>query len=67
MAYNSAHKFDIICLLKTCLNSETMNDENLNIPGKNLIKADHLSNTKREENCIYRHIMLVASMDISVS
>ena len=42
-AYNSIHKFDIICLSETYLNSETLsNNENLNIPGYNLIRADHL-------------------------
>ena len=42
-AYNSIHKFDIICLSETYLNSETLsNDENLHIPGYNLIRADHL-------------------------
>ena len=47
-AYNNIHKFDIICLSETYLNSETLSsDENLNIPGYNLIIADHLSNTKR--------------------
>ena len=53
-AYYSIHKFDIICLSETYLNSETLsNDENLNIPGYNLIRADHLSNTKRGGVCIY--------------
>ena len=53
-AYNSINKFDIILLSETCLNSETLsNDENLNIPGYNLIRADHLSNTKRGGVCIY--------------
>ena len=47
------HKFDIY-LSETYLNSETLsNDENLNIPGYNLIRADHLSNTKRGGVCIY--------------
>ena len=36
------------------LNSETLsNDENLNIPDYNLIRADDLSNTKRGGVCIY--------------
>ena len=50
IGYNSIHKFDIICL---SVRSETLsNDENLNIPGYNLIRADHLSNTKRGGVCI---------------
>ena len=53
-AYNSIHKFDIICPSETYLNSETLsNNENLNIPGYNLARADHLSNTKRGGVCIY--------------
>ena len=53
-AYNSIHKFDIVCLSETCLNSETLsNTENLNVPGYNLIRADHLSNTKRGGVRIY--------------
>ena len=53
-AYNSIHKFDTICLSETYLNSKTLsNNENLNIPGYNLIRADHLSNIKREGVCIY--------------
>ena len=52
--YNSIHKFDIICLFETYLNSETLsNDENLNIPGYNLVRVDHLTNTKRGGVCIY--------------
>ena len=36
------------------LNSETLsNDENLNIQGCNLVRADRLSNTKRGGVCIY--------------
>ena len=54
MAYNSIHKFDIICLSEMYLNSETLsNDENLNIPGYNLIRVDHLSNAKRGGVFIY--------------
>ena len=53
-AYNSINKFDIILLSETYLNSETLsNDENLNIPGYNLIRADHLSNTKLGGVCTY--------------
>ena len=52
--YNSIHKFDIICLSETYLNSETLSiGKKLNVPGYNLIRADHLSNTKRGGVCIY--------------
>ena len=53
-AYNSIHKFDIFCLPEKYLNSEIfLNDENSNIPDYNLIRADHLSNIKVGEVCIY--------------
>ena len=36
-AYNFIHKFDIICVSETFLNSETAaNDSNLGIPGYNM-------------------------------
>ena len=53
-AYISIHKFDIICLSETYLNSETSSDDdNLKIPGYNTIRDDHPSNTKRGGVCIY--------------
>ena len=53
-AYISIHKFDIICLAEMYLNSETLsNVENLRVPGDNLIRDDHPSNTKRWGVCIY--------------
>ena len=53
-AYNSMHKFDIICLSEMYLNSRTpSNGENLNVPGYNRIRADHLSKAKCEGVCIY--------------
>ena len=48
------HKFDIICLSKTCLDSSTTSDDdNLAISGYNLIRSDHPSNNKRGNDCIY--------------
>ena len=48
-AFNTIHKFDIICL-----NSETLsNGKNLNVPGYKFIRADHPSNIKRGGFCIY--------------
>ena len=42
------HKLDIICLSKAYLHSETSSeDDNLEIPGYNIIKKDDPSNTKR--------------------
>ena len=47
-AYNVMHKLDIICISESCLNSDTSsNDDNLNIPGYNLSRADHPSGNPR--------------------
>ena len=47
-AYILAHKFDIICLSETYLDSTVpLDDVNLVISGYNLIRSDHPSNTKR--------------------
>ena len=47
-AYNVMHKLDIICISESCLNSDTSsNDDNLNIPGYNLSRADHPSGNRR--------------------
>ena len=48
------HKFDIICISESYLNSDTSsNDNNLNIPGYNMSRADHLSGNQRGGVCIY--------------
>ena len=53
-AYVSTHKFDVICISETYLNSDTPNvDENLEIVGYTLIRTDHPSYTKRGGICIY--------------
>ena len=53
-AYISNHKFDVICIYETYLDSDTSDDDgNLKIAGYNLIRADHPSNTKRGSVCIY--------------
>ena len=42
--YNVMHKFNIIYIAESHLNSETLsNDDNLNIPGYNMFRADHPS------------------------
>ena len=42
-AYNAGHKYDIVCLSETYQNSSLpYDDENLEIPGYNLIRTDHL-------------------------
>ena len=53
-AYIAIHKFDIICLSETYLDSSTSSDDdNLAISGYNLIRSDHPSNNKRGGVCIY--------------
>ena len=47
-------QIDIICLSETYLNSEIRSDdENLEIPGYNLVGEDHPSNSKRGGVCVY--------------
>ena len=53
-AYISVHKFNIICLSETYLNSEIpSDDENLEIAGYNLVREDHPSNSKGGGVCVY--------------
>ena len=52
--YISSSKVDILCLSETFLNSDfSCDDNNLQLPGFDLIRADHPSNTKRGGVCIY--------------
>ena len=53
-AYISIHKFDVICISKTFLNSDTAFDNNnLNIEGYDVVRSDHPSNSRRGGLCIY--------------
>ena len=53
-AYLAFHKFDIICLSETYLNSSNSpDDETLEISGYNLVRSDHPLNSKRGGVCIY--------------
>ena len=53
-AFNSIHKFDIICLSETYIDSSILhNISNLEIPGYNLVHSDHPSNKKCRGVCIY--------------
>ena len=54
-AYISVHKFHIICLSENYLNSETpsSDDDNLKIPGYNITRNDHSSNTNSGEFAFY--------------
>ena len=54
IAYNSIHKYDLICLGETYLNSSiTSDNQDLIIDGYNIIRADHPSDTRRGGVCIY--------------
>ena len=53
-AYNSVLIYDFICISKMYLDSTISSDNNnLNISGYNLTRADHPSNSKRGSACIY--------------
>ena len=52
--YNAIHTYDIICLSETYLKHDTLSDnDNLRIPGYELIRVDHPSNQKRGGIYIY--------------
>ena len=53
-AYIAIHKFDIICISETYLDSSPpFDDNNLEISGYTLVRSDHLSNNKKSGVCIY--------------
>ena len=53
-AYLVFHKFDIICLLETYLNSSNSPDgETLKMSGYNLVRSDHSLYSKHGGDCIY--------------
>ena len=55
-AYICINKIDIICLSETYLDSSISSDnDNLELPGYNLVRADNPTNTKRGGVCIYFH------------
>ena len=52
--YVAIKKFDVLCLSETYLNlPDLSDDDNLNLPGYNVVRGDHLSNTKNGGVCIY--------------
>ena len=62
-AYNSVHKFDIICLSESCLDSNILlDDSNLKIPSYNLVRSDHPSSKKRGD--VYIHFKSYLSLRI---
>ena len=52
--YLAYHKFDVICLSETYLDSTVASDdENLEITDYNLVRSDHPANTKRGGVCLH--------------
>ena len=51
-AYSSVQRFDIFCISDTSLNSSITEDDE-NLPGYDLIRSDHPSNSKRGGVAIY--------------
>ena len=49
-AYVTIKKFDIETILDS---SNLSDDDNFNLPGYNVVRADHPSNTKKGGVCIY--------------
>ena len=50
----SLHNFDKVCILETFLASTTaLDDENLELTGYNLLRADHASTSKKVGVCVY--------------
>ena len=66
-SFNTVHKYDVICLSETFLNSDTLfDDENLVIPGYNIFRSDHPLNTKRGGVCIfYKQSLPIKILDIN--
>ena len=61
------NNYDIICFTETFLDSSIENDDNrISIPGCNLLRADHPSNTKKVSACIYYkdHLSIVKRNDL---
>ena len=53
-AYNVAHKYDVICISESYLDSTVPLDNNsLSLNGYNLTRADHPDNVKRGGICMY--------------
>ena len=53
-SYTWSNKVDILCLFEAFPNLDTScKDVNLQLPGFSLTTADHLSNTRRGQVCIY--------------
>ena len=67
-AYITQHNYDIIYLTETFLNSSILSDDSrITIDWYNLIRSDHLSDSKKGRVCIYykEHIPLTLRDDIN--
>ena len=59
ITYNYIHNFNITCLSGSYINVEILsNDSNLQIPGYNVARMDHPSNTKLRGVCLYYKCLL---------
>ena len=65
-AYIAIHRFRIICISETYLDSSTSpDDNNLEISGDNLKCSDHPSNNKRGGICIYhKHFLPLRVLNV---
>ena len=65
-AYLAVHKFDILCLSETYLNSSfPLDDGNLDIPGYVMVRADDPGNSKRGGVCMqYKNCLPSKVLDI---
>ena len=65
-AFIAVHKFDIIYLSETYLDSSVApDDENLEISGYSLVRSDHPSNNKRGGVCVYyKNVLPLRVLDI---
>ena len=69
-AYITQHKYDVICLTETYLNSSIPSDDNwITIDGYNLTRSDHPGDSKRGGVCIYykEHVLLILRDDVNTS
>ena len=67
-AFITTHNFDILCLSETFSDSTIdLNDENINIDGYSILRANHPSNNKRGGVCIYfkQSLPLIRRDDLS--
>ena len=67
-AFNLVHKFDILCISETHLDSSVSKDDTaLSIKGYSIIRAGHPSNSKRGSVCIYYNDKISARQMSNIS